>query len=144
MEAYVDDMMVESVKGDNHIEDLRKTFETMCLHKVRLNPVKCNFGIQHAKFWATWSSKKRNWGQPWKQEVIEGMRSPTYQREVQSLNGRLVALNRFLAKSGSKSLPFFQVMRVNRKFEWTPDCQPKGIPGPETTPQDIRATGQAS
>lgn len=50
MEAYVDDMMVESVKGDNHIEDLRKTFETMCLHKVRLNPVKCNFGIQHAKF----------------------------------------------------------------------------------------------
>lgn len=57
-----------------------------------------------------------------KLEAIEGMESYTCHREVQSLNEILTALNHFLSKSGDISLLFFQVLKANRKFAWTPEC----------------------
>lgn len=36
MEAYVDDMLFKSIKGVDHIEDLRKNFECMRFHQVTL------------------------------------------------------------------------------------------------------------
>lgn len=53
---------------------------------------------------------------PEKLDTIERMKSPTYHKEVQSLNERLTMLSRFLTKSGDKPLPFFQVLLVNKKL----------------------------
>ena len=41
--------------------------------------------------------------------------------EVQSLTGRVAALNRFVSKATNKCLPFFKVPR--KAFEWTDECQ---------------------
>ncbi|XP_071687624.1 uncharacterized protein [Rutidosis leptorrhynchoides] len=45
-------------------------------------------------------------------------------KEVQSLNGKLVALYRFLSKATERSLPFFKVLKdnVGRNFDWTPEA----------------------
>ena len=40
---------------------------------------------------------------------------------VQSLNGKVTALNRFVSKATDKCLPFFRVLR--KSFEWTDECQ---------------------
>lgn len=32
MEAYLDNVMAKSIKGISHVEDMRNTFECMCLH----------------------------------------------------------------------------------------------------------------
>ena len=42
-------------------------------------------------------------------------------KEIQSLTGRVVALNRFVSKATDKCLPFFKVLR--KAFEWTNECQ---------------------
>ena len=42
-------------------------------------------------------------------------------KEVQSLNGKVVALNRFVSRVTNKCLPFFRVLR--KSFEWTTECQ---------------------
>ena len=42
-------------------------------------------------------------------------------KEVQSLNGKIVALNRFVLKATDKCLPFFHILR--KSFEWTDECQ---------------------
>lgn len=39
------------------------------------------------------------------------------------MNGRLAALIQFLAKIGDKAAPFFQVLRVNKKLEWTTEWE---------------------
>jgi hypothetical protein len=39
-------------------------------------------------------------------------------KEVQKLTGRIVALNRFIAKLAEWSLPFFTVLRGFAKVEW--------------------------
>lgn len=54
MEAYVNDMLIKFVKVFSHTKDLRKTFERMRLHRVRMNPSKCAFGVQFGKFMVDW------------------------------------------------------------------------------------------
>ena len=42
-------------------------------------------------------------------------------KKVQSLNGRVTALNHFVSRATNKCLPFFKVLR--KAFEWTNECQ---------------------
>ena len=46
---------------------------------------------------------------------------PRMVKEVQSLNDKIVALNRFVSKATDKCLPFFRTLR--RSFEWMDECQ---------------------
>jgi len=43
-------------------------------------------------------------------------------KELQSLTGRLAALNRFIARSGDVCFPFFKAMRKSERFKWTEEC----------------------
>ena len=45
IEAYVDDMLVKSWAISDHIADLQETFNTFHWFQMRLNPVKCAFGV---------------------------------------------------------------------------------------------------
>ena len=42
-------------------------------------------------------------------------------KEVQSLNGKVAALNRFISRAMDKCLPFFCTLK--KSFEWTVECQ---------------------
>ena len=41
--------------------------------------------------------------------------------KVQSLNGKVAALNRFVSRATDKCLPFFRTLK--KSFEWTTECQ---------------------
>ena len=51
--------------------------------------------------------------------VIE-MAPPKSAKEVQSLNGKVATLNRFVSKVTDKCLPFFKELR--KAFEWIDEC----------------------
>ena len=42
-------------------------------------------------------------------------------KEVQSLNGRVASLNKFVSRATNKCLSFFKTMKMS--FEWTNECQ---------------------
>ena len=46
---------------------------------------------------------------------------PRTVKEVQSLNGKIAALNRFVSMATDRCLPFFHTLR--KSFEWTDECQ---------------------
>ncbi|XP_024171492.1 uncharacterized protein LOC112177435 [Rosa chinensis] len=48
--VYIDDVVVKSKKSGDHFTDLRKVFERMQLHKLKMNPAKCVFGVQARDF----------------------------------------------------------------------------------------------
>nr|GFB46507.1 reverse transcriptase domain-containing protein [Tanacetum cinerariifolium] len=57
-----------------------------------------------------------------KTSAVLQLPSPQTIKEVQSLNGKLASLNRFLSKSAEKSLPLFQTLKKCIKksdFRWT-------------------------
>ena len=51
------------------------------------------------------------------------MKSPVKIKDVQSLTSRMVALSRFISKSTDRCLPFFNLLRGGKKFEWTEECE---------------------
>ncbi|CAA7052946.1 unnamed protein product [Microthlaspi erraticum] len=55
--------------------------------------------------------------------AILDLPSPTSSKEIQRLTGRIAALNRFISRSTDKCLPFYQLLRSNKKFEWDKKCE---------------------
>ena len=50
VQVYVDDMLVKSVRENNHLNDLQETFNTLRSYNMKLNPSKCVFGVTARKF----------------------------------------------------------------------------------------------
>ena len=49
------------------------------------------------------------------------MAPPKNVKEVQSLNGKIAVLNRFISRATDKCLPFFHTLK--KSFKWTDKCQ---------------------
>ena len=47
---YVDDMLVKSKDLDDHLDDLKETFNTIRKYNMKLNPTKCFFAVASGKF----------------------------------------------------------------------------------------------
>ena len=50
MEVYIDDIMVKSKRASEHVNHLRKSFERMRHHQMKLNILKCAFGVHDENF----------------------------------------------------------------------------------------------
>ena len=50
VQVYVDDMLVKSVRENDHLSDLQETFNTLRSYNMKLNPSKCVFGVTARKF----------------------------------------------------------------------------------------------
>ncbi|GJY09252.1 reverse transcriptase domain-containing protein [Tanacetum coccineum] len=75
------------------------------------------------------SRKENSWGaNPAKTKDIAEMQSPRTWGEMQTLAGKLAALNRFLSRSAEKSLPFFETLKNITKankddYRWTEEAE---------------------
>ena len=43
-------MLVKSIWEEDHLDDLKETFDTFCSYNMKLNPSKCAFGVTAGKF----------------------------------------------------------------------------------------------
>ena len=50
VQVYVDDMLVKSLREDDHLDNLKETFNTLRSYNMKLNPNKCAFGVTVGKF----------------------------------------------------------------------------------------------
>ncbi|GJR88665.1 reverse transcriptase domain-containing protein [Tanacetum coccineum] len=97
IEVYVDDLVIESYTEAKMLRDIDETFRTLRKINMKLTLKNVRLG--------QW--KECSW-------------------EVQSLNGKLASLNRFLSKLAEKSLPLFKTLKKCIKksdFHWTPDAE---------------------
>lgn len=106
MEAYIDDMLVKSIDEQALLTDLREVFVILRATKLWLNPKKCVFGATSGIFLGYMVSEKGISANQEKVRDVLNTKAPESVKDVQRLNGRLIALSRFLSKSTSKALPF--------------------------------------
>ena len=103
------------------MEDLRETFDTLRSYNMKLNLGKCAFEVMVGKFLRFMVSKRGIKANPNKIRAIMEMTAFENVKEVQSLNDKIVALNRFVLRATDKCLPFFRTLK--KSFEWTAECQ---------------------
>ena len=121
VQVYVDDMLVKSRREEDHLKDLKETSDTLRSYNMKLNPGKCAFRVTTGKFLRFMVSQRGIEANPDKIRAIMEMKPPRNVKEVQSLNGKVAALNRFVSRATEKCLPFFRTLK--KSFEWTNECQ---------------------
>ena len=84
---------------------------------MKLNPSKCVFGVTAGKFLGFMMSQRGIEVNSEKVRAILELEPSRTVKTVQSLNGKVAALNRFVSKATDKCLPFFRILR--KLFEWT-------------------------
>ena len=121
VQVYMDDMLVKSIREDDHLDNLKETFDTLCSYNMKLNPNKCAFGVTAGKFLGFIVSQRGIEVNPDKIMAIMDLTPPKNVKKVQSLNGKITALNRFVSRATDKCLPFFRTLK--KSFEWMAKCQ---------------------
>nr|GEU29957.1 reverse transcriptase domain-containing protein [Tanacetum cinerariifolium] len=97
LEAYVDDMVIKSKTEPEMIKDIEETLLTLKKVNMKLNPKKCSFRMEEGKFLGYIVTSEGIKANPKKAKAIVNMSSPTNQKQMQQLSGKLAALNRFLS-----------------------------------------------
>ncbi|GJT45271.1 reverse transcriptase domain-containing protein [Tanacetum coccineum] len=108
------------------LRDIDETFRVLRKINMKLNPKKCMFGAVEGMFLGYMISPEGIKPCLDKTEVVLQLPSPRTIKEVQSLNGKLASLNRFLSKSAERSLPLFKTLKKCIKksdFHWTPEAE---------------------
>ena len=111
VEVYVDDMLVKIKDEANHLDDLKETFNTLRKYNMKLNPTKCVFAITLGKLLGFMVSQMGIEANPDKVKAIIEIKSPKTVKEVQSLTGKVAALNKFISRATNKCIPFFKVLK---------------------------------
>ena len=117
IQFYVDDMSVKSQREEDHLKDLEETFGAPRSYNMKLNL----FEVTAGKFLGFMVSQRCIEANPNKIRAIVKMAPPKNVKEVQSLNSKVAALNRFVSRATDKCLPFFHTLK--KSFEWTVECQ---------------------
>ncbi|GKA27239.1 reverse transcriptase domain-containing protein [Tanacetum coccineum] len=98
LEAYVDDMVIKSMTEQDIIKDIEQTFSTLRRINMKLNPKKFSFGMEEGKFLGYIVTSEGIRANLEKAKAVMNMPSPKTLKQMQSLSGKLAALNRFLSK----------------------------------------------
>ncbi|GKA05105.1 reverse transcriptase domain-containing protein, partial [Tanacetum coccineum] len=126
LKVYVNDLVIKSRTEDKIVRDIEETFKTLREINMKLNLKKCTFGVEEGMFLGYKVNSIGLKVCPDKVNAVLILPSPKCLKDVQKLNGKLASLNRFLAKSAEKSLPFFKTLKKCTKksnFHWTTEAK---------------------
>ncbi|KAF8085007.1 hypothetical protein N665_0686s0001 [Sinapis alba] len=123
MDVYIDDMLVKSLIAKDHIRHLSECFETLNKYGMKLNPAKCTFGVTSGEFLGYIVTQRGIKANPKQISAVLDLPDPKMSREIQRLTVRVAALNRFISRSTDKCLPFYELLRGNKKFLWDEACE---------------------
>ena len=117
MEAYIDDMLVKSKERFDHTKHLQEAFELLRRYDMKLNPLKCAFGVNSSKFLGFMVTQRGIEVNLIQLKAIMDSRAPTSRKEVQQLTGRLASLGLFISHFTYRLKPFFITLRRAKRAD---------------------------
>jgi hypothetical protein len=97
LEIYIDDTVVKSANFENHLADLQLAFERMRKYSLKMNSLKCTFGVSAGQFLGFIMHAHGIEVDPKKVEAIRKIKEPTCEMDVQSLLGKVNYLWQFIS-----------------------------------------------
>nr|GEW66689.1 reverse transcriptase domain-containing protein [Tanacetum cinerariifolium] len=132
IKVYVDDLVVKSYTEAEMMIDIKETFRTLRKVNMKLNPKKCSFGLAEGIFLGYVVTPEGIKPCPDKTAAVLQLPSPRTIKEVQSLNGKLASLNRFLSKSAKKPRTSIKGQILADFLIEMPGENPQAAPAAET------------
>ena len=122
MEVYIDDMLVKSSRSNDHVLQLQECFNILNKFRMKLNPTKCTFEVASREFLGYLMTERGIGANPKQIATLVNSLPPRSVRQVQCLTGKIAALNRFISRSTDRCLPFYNLLKGNKKFDWNEEC----------------------
>ena len=118
MEVYINDMLVKSKQRPDHAAHLQQTFDLLREYGMKLNPLKCAFGVSAGRFLGFMVTQRGIEANPAQLKAILQSPAPSSKKGIQQLTGRLAALGRFISQFTDQLKPFFTTLRGANRAEW--------------------------
>lgn len=106
VEVYVNDILVKSKQGQDHLEILEEVFKILRKYNLRLKPKKYSFDVTPRKFLSFMVSKRGIKVDPKKVKSIVSMTSPKNFKKLRILQGKIFSIRRFIFQIGDKCRSF--------------------------------------
>jgi hypothetical protein len=119
LEVYIDDLVIKSAEFMKHLADLRIMFERMREYNLKMNPLKCAFGVLAGRFLGFIVHEHGIEIDPKKIDSTKRVEAPKCKRNVQKLLGKVNYLRRFIANLAKKVDSFLPLVRLKHENEFT-------------------------
>ena len=116
MEDYMDDIVVKSKTRARHFQTLEQVFERSRKYKLRMNPIKCAFGVSTENFLGFLVHHRGVNIDLAKVIAIATMRKPTTVRELKSFLGRVSYIRRFVPRLASVTSSLSKLLKKGVEF----------------------------
>ena len=109
----------------NHVEHLRKTFQRMRAHCLKLNPFKCAFGVQAGNFLGFLVHRRGVEIDKNKARAVMEAKPPSNKKELQRFFRQVNYLRRFISNLTGKTREFSELLKLKDKeeFQWQENHQ---------------------
>ena len=115
-------MLVKSKEHFDHAKHLQEAFELLRRYDMKLNPLKCAFGVSASKFLGFMVTQRGIEANPIQLKTIMDSQIPTSKKGVQQLTDRLVALGQFISRFTNRLKPFFITLKEAKGIGWNEEC----------------------
>ena len=123
MEDCVDDIVVKSKTRTKNFQVLEQVFERCRKYKLRMNPMKCAFGVFAGKFLGFLVHHNGISVDPTKVTAIATMKRLTTVRELKSFLGRVSYIRRFVPGLASVTTGLSKLLKKGTEFTWGTEQQ---------------------
>jgi hypothetical protein len=118
IEVYIDNKVIKSVGFKEHMANLRISMERMKKYGLRMNPMKCAFGVSVGRFLGFVVHQHEIQIDTKKVESIQMVEEPTCKRDMQKLLGKINYLRRFISNLAGKVETFLPLVRLRHEGEF--------------------------
>ena len=117
VEVYIDDMLIKSLRKEDHVADLTRVVGILWDSHLWLNVSKCTFGVSSGKFLGHMVSRRGIEANPDQIAGLIDLAKPQNAKQVQRLTGMVAALGRFISRLADRCRPFFRLLGIGAKLE---------------------------
>ena len=114
LEDYVDDIVVKSKRREQHFYVLKRVFKRCRAFKLRMNPLKCAFGVSSGKFLGFLVHSRGIDVDPAKATTIATIRPPVTVKELKSFLGKVSYIWIFIPGLASITSAFTKLLKKGK------------------------------
>jgi hypothetical protein len=118
VEIYIDDIVVKLASLDSHLADLHLTFKKMRQYVLKMNPLKCAFGVSTGKFLGFIIHEHGIEIDPKRVESMKKAKAPTCKKELQSFLDKVNYLRQFISNLSGRVKAFTPILRLKNDAEF--------------------------